>query len=92
MPEICATMQTYSERDWQVLEQIFEQAQENDEFYDFDKELLIHMLHCSADGILYYIEKKNEDYSFPEYMEKCIRIILYGIKKDRGLTLHDKEG
>ena len=24
MPEICATMQTYSKRDWQILEQIFE--------------------------------------------------------------------
>lgn len=92
MPEICATMQTYSKRDWQILEQIFEQAQENDEFIDFDKTLLIHMLHSAADDVLDYVEQTDQDYSFPEYMEKCIRIILYGIKKDRGLTLHDKEG
>ena len=92
MPEIRATMQTYSKRDWQILEQIFEQAQENDEFIDFDKTLLIHMLHSTADDVLDYVEQTDQDYSFPEYMEKCIRIILYGIKKDRGLTLHDKEG
>lgn len=92
MPEICATMQTYSERDWKVLEQIFEQAQETDEFNHFDKKLLIHMLHSAADDVLDFLEQTNQDYSFPEYMEKCIRIILYGIKKDRGLTLHDKEG
>lgn len=92
MPEICATMQIYSERDWQILEQIFEQAQENEEFSHFDKTLLIHMLHSAADDVLDYVEQTDQDYSFPEYMEKCIRIILYGIKKDRGLTLHDKEG
>lgn len=84
MPEICATMQTYSKRDWQILEQIFEQAQENDEFIDFDKTLLIHMLHGAADDVLDYVEQTDQDYSFPEYMEKCIRIILYGIKKRQG--------
>ena len=86
------SMRKAKERDWKVLEQIFEQAQENDEFNHFDKKLLIHMLHSAADDVLDFLEQTNQDYSFPEYMEKCIRIILYGIKKDRGLTLHDKEG
>lgn len=91
MPEISQSLEDNSERDWDILEQIFDQAQENDEFCHFDKALLMHMLHSAADEVLDYIEKTNQDYSFPEYMEKCIRVILYGIKKDRGHNLHDAE-
>lgn len=52
MPEICATMQTYSKRDWQILEQIFEQAQENDEFIDFDKRCSF--ICCTARLMMYW--------------------------------------
>lgn len=91
MPDVCNDFQDYSARDWEILDKIFAEAQASEEFTDFDKSLLVHMLHSSADGILDYIDWTDHDYSFPEYMEKCIRMILYGIKKDRGHVSHDTE-
>lgn len=91
MPEICAGLDEYSQRDWSLLERLFQEAQTSEEFRGFDQQLLMHILRSASDGVLDYVEQTKDDFSYPEYMEKCIRIILYGIKKDRGLVLHDTE-
>lgn len=89
LPKVCEVLDSCAAEDWKLLEQIFSQAQRSEEFIDFDTSLLIHMLRSASEGLLDYVEKSDRDYSYPEYMQRCIRIILYGIKKDRRSVLHD---
>ena len=84
MPEVCAALEERRRMDWELLGQLFEQAQQEDSFIEVDKFLLIHMLHSASDDILEYFDESEHEYSFSEYMEKCIRVILYGIKKTGG--------
>ena len=81
MPEVCAALEERRRMDWALLSQLFEQAQQEDSFKEVDKFLLIHMLHSASDDILEYFDESEHESSFSEYMEKCIRVILYGIKR-----------
>lgn len=81
MPEVCAALEERHRMDWALLSQLFEQAQQEDSFKEVDKFLLIHMLHSASDDILEYFDESEHESSFSEYMEKCIRVILYGIKR-----------
>lgn len=84
MPEVWKALEAKQLEDWALLGQLFDQAQMEDEFKEIDKFLLIRMLRSAADDIIEYFDESEHEYSFPEYMEKCIRVILYGIKKTGG--------
>jgi hypothetical protein len=81
MPEICNNLEACYERDWTILDHFLDEAQQSHEFKEFDKPLLMHMLHSAAEDVLDYINEVNKDYSFQEYMNKCLAMILYGIKR-----------
>lgn len=89
MPDLCSELEERSKKDWELLEQLLNKALQSKEFKQFDRFLLMHMLRSAADDIIEYFNEIDHDYSFSEYMEKCIRIILYGIKKDRGQSTND---
>ena len=57
-------------------------AQSN-EYKDFYVFALLHMLMGAATNILNHLDELEDDkyYSYPKYMEECMRIVLYGIKK-----------
>lgn len=86
MPDVCRRLEERQYKDWKLLEQLFEQAQQEDDFKEVDKFLLVHMLHSAADDIIEYFNESEHEYSFPEYMEKCIRVILYGIKRQEAIN------
>lgn len=83
-------MQERSRRDWKQLEQFVAEAQESNEFEHFDKQLLMHMLHGTAVEIFDQFDTLDQSYTFPEYMGACIRIVLYGIKKNGGRSTNDE--
>ena len=91
MPDVCEKLEEARKEDWDILGQLLDIAQQEDGFKPFDKFLLIHMLHSAADDVIDYFDKVKHDYSFPEYMERCICVILYGIKTDRGQLTNDKK-
>lgn len=91
MPDVCEKLEIARKADWDILGQLLDTAQQEDDFKPFDKFLLIHMLHSAADDVIDYFDKVKHDYSFPEYMERCICVILYGIKTDRGQLTNDKK-
>lgn len=81
MPDVRSELLARSRRDWQLLQRFFEVAQESDAFRHFYTPLLMHMLQGAVNDILDHLHATERDYSYPEYMEECIRIILYGIKR-----------
>lgn len=90
MPEVGKNLSKYYERDWAVMDKILDELKGSNGFINFDKLLLMHMLRSAAEDVLAYINDIDRDYSFPEYMEKCLTIILYGIK-DRRKNTNDTE-
>ena len=90
MPGLHELVQERSRRDWKQLEQFVEEAQESNEFEHFDKQLLMHMLHGTAVEIFDQFDTLDQSYTFPEYMEACIHIVLYGIKKNGGRSTNDE--
>ena len=91
MPDVCKKLEVARKADWDILGQLLDVAQQEDDFKPFDKFLLLHMLYSAADDVINYFDKVKHDYSFPEYMERCICVILYGIKTDRGQLTNDKK-
>lgn len=91
MPDVCKKLEVARKADWDILGQLLDIAQQEDDFKPFDKFLLLHMLYSAADDVINYFDKVKHDYSFPEYMERCICVILYGIKTDRGQLTNDKK-
>lgn len=91
MPDVCEKLEAARKEDWDILGQLLDIAQKEDGFKPFDKFLLIHMLHSAANDVIDYFDKVKHDYSFPEYMERCICVILYGIKTDRRQLTNDKK-
>ncbi len=91
MPDVCKKLEVARNADWDILGQLLDVAQQEDDFKPFDKFLLLHMLYSAADDVINYFDKVKHDYSFPEYMERCICVILYGIKTDRGQLTNDKK-
>ena len=91
MPDVCKKLEVARKADWDILGQLLDAAQQEDDFKPFDKFLLLHMLYSAADDVINYFDKVKHDYSFPEYMERCICVILYGIKTDRGQLTNDKK-
>jgi AcrR family transcriptional regulator len=86
MPEVWRDSEIYYKRDWAILDQCLDEAQKSELFENFDKPLLMHMLHSAAEDVLEYLNDVGQDYSFPDYMTKCLSIILYGIKNRRHVT------
>lgn len=91
MPDVCKKLEVARNADWDILGQLLDVAQQEDDFKPFDKFLLLHMLYSAADDVINYFDKVKHDYSFPEYMERCICVILYGIKTDRRQLTNDKK-
>lgn len=89
VPGLCQKLEELHDKDFSLLSQLLDTAMEEDDFKPFDKFLILHMLRSAADDIVEYFDDVERDYSFSEYMEKCIRVILYGIKKDRGQSTND---
>ncbi len=85
MPEVCETLNRQQRKDWDLLRNILLQARKDDEFQDFDVNLVFHMLYSAAADMIEYFDDVEHDYSFPEYMEKCVRIILCGIKRQEAI-------
>ncbi len=91
MPELRRLLEQRSRQDWQLLEQLLDKAAQEPAFKPFDKFLVLHMLHSTVDDIIEYFDEVEHDYTFFEYMEKCICVILYGIKTDRGQHTNDTQ-
>lgn len=91
MPEIHDILKEAKRKDWDLLSTLLDQALEEEGFKQFDKILLLHMLKCSTNEMIEYFNDVEQDYSFTEYMEKCVRVILYGIKEDRRQNGNDSE-
>lgn len=81
MPEIHDVLKEAKRKDWDLLSTLLDEALQEDGFRQFDKFLLLHMLQSSTNEMIEYFDDVERDYSFTEYMEKCVRVILYGIKK-----------
>lgn len=80
MPDVWERLQSRYKKDWSLLEQLLDEAQQTGEFKPFDKLLLLRMLHSAADDIIDYFNDVNQDSSFSDYMKRCIKVLLYGIK------------
>lgn len=83
MPEIHDVLKEAKRKDWELLSILLDEAATEKGFKPFDKFLLLHMLRSSTDEMIDYFDDVERDYSFSEYMEKCVRVILYGIKTDK---------
>lgn len=83
MTEIHDVLKEAKRKDWDLLGTLLDQALQEPAFKQFDKFLLLHMLQSSTNEMIDYFNDVEQDYSFTEYMEKCVRVILYGIKEDR---------
>lgn len=83
MPEIHDVLKEAKRKDWDLLGTLLDQALQEPAFKQFDKFLLLHMLQSSTNEMIDYFNDVEQDYSFTEYMEKCVRVVLYGIKEDR---------
>lgn len=81
MPEIHDALKEAKRKDWDLLSTLLDEALQEEGFRQFDKFLLLHMLQSSTNEMIEYFDDVERDYSFTEYMEKCVRVILYGIKK-----------
>lgn len=86
MPDVWAKLEEKHKEEWELLGRLFEQARQEDGFKEVDKFLLVRMLRSAADDIIGYFDESEQEYSFPEYMEKCIRVILYGIKRQEAMN------
>ena len=83
MPEIAAELAEASKRDWDLLLNFLQDVAQSDEYKDFYVFALLHMLMGAATNILNHLDELEDDkyYTYPKYMEECMRIVLYGIKK-----------
>lgn len=81
MPEIQVALKEAKQKDWELLSALLDQARQEEGFTKFDKFLLLHMLQSSTNEMIEYFDDVEKDYTFTEYMEKCVRVILYGIKQ-----------
>lgn len=80
MPDVWERLQSRYKKDWSLLEQLLDEAQQTGEFKPFDKVLLLRILHSAADDIIDYFNDVNQDSSFSDYMTRCVEVLLYGIK------------
>ncbi|WP_298590521.1 TetR/AcrR family transcriptional regulator [uncultured Megasphaera sp.] len=90
MPGICERLQSRYKKDWYLLEQLLDEAQETGEFKPFDKFLFLRLLHSAADDIIDYFNDVNHDSSFSDYMKRCIKVLLYGIKNQESKEIGGK--
>lgn len=91
MPDVWERLQSRYKKDWSLLEQLLDEAQQTGEFKPFDKLLLLRMLHSAADDIIDYFNDVNQDSSFSDYMKRCIKVLLYGIKNQESKEIGGKK-
>lgn len=95
MPGLLNAVEERNMRDWALLERYVDEAQKSNQFKQFDKKLVMLMLHGATQEVFNHIEELENYYSFPECMQSCIHIVLYGITKygnakNGGNTAHDE--
>ena len=90
MPDVWNRLQSRYEKDWRLLEQLLDEAQETGEFKPFDNFLFLLLLHSAADDIIDYFNDVNHDSSFSDYMKRCIKVLLYGIKNQESKEIGGK--
>ena len=83
MPEIGSELEARSKRDWDLLLRFLQDVKKSQGYKDFFERALLHMLMGAGESLLKHLNEVGEEYdvAYPEYMEECMRIILYGIKK-----------
>lgn len=83
MPEIGSELEARSKRDWDLLLRFLQDVKKSQGYKDFFDRALLHMLMGAGESLLKHLNEVGEEYdvAYPEYMEECMRIILYGIKK-----------
>lgn len=89
MPALAEQIKERSAQDWKLLETFVEEAQHSNQFIDFDKQLFMYMLAGTAREIFENLDKLDNSYIYPDAMEACIRVMLYGIKKNGGESTND---
>lgn len=92
MPELYQLVQEKSQRDWNQFEQFVEKTQKSNAFIQFDEQILLKMLRSILADVFAGVNSLDQGYTFSTYMETCISIILYGIKKDGGQLQNEKNG
>lgn len=92
IPELYQLVQEKSKRDWNQFEQFVEKTQKSNVFIQFDKQILLKMLRSIVTDVFEGATPLDQGYTFSTYMETCISIILYGIKKDGGQFNNEKNG
>lgn len=90
MPGTCERLQSRYKKDWSLLERLLDEAQETGEFKPFDKFLVLRILHSAADDIIDYFNDVNHDSTFSDYMKRCIKVLLYGIKNQESKEIGGK--
>lgn len=90
MPSTCERLQSRYKKDWLLLERLLDEAQETGEFKPFDKFLFLRILHSAADDIIDYFNDVNYDSTFSDYMKRCIKVLLYGIKNQESKEIGGK--
>ena len=90
MPSTCERLQSRYKKDWLLLERLLDEAQETGEFKPFDKFLFLRILHSAADDIIDYFNDVNYDSTFSDYMKRCIKVLLYGIKNKESKEIGGK--
>lgn len=89
MLDLAAGISERSIKDWKLLEQFVEEAQNSNTFIKFDKNLFMYMMAGAAQSVFENLEQMENYYSYHEAMQACIRILLYGIKKNGGQSEND---
>lgn len=90
MPSTCERLQSRYKKDWLLLERLLDEVQETGEFKPFDKFLFLRILHSAADDIIDYFNDVNYDSTFSDYMKRCIKVLLYGIKNQESKEIGGK--
>ncbi|KXB90764.1 transcriptional regulator, TetR family [Megasphaera hutchinsoni] len=80
VPEVRKKLRIMVNRDWEILELLVAQGQDEGIFRTFDISLFMHLVKNAAADILDYMDEMEHEYSFFSYMTKCLDMLLYGIK------------
>ena len=83
MPDIGPELEVQSKRDWDLLLHFLQDVEKTKGYKNFYALALLHMLMGAGNSILNHLDELDDDryLTYPEYMDECMRIVLYGIKK-----------
>ena len=83
MPDIGPELEVQSKRDWDLLLHFLQDVEKTKGYKNFYALALLHMLMGAGNSILNHLDELDDEryLTYPEYMDECMRIVLYGIKK-----------